>query len=136
MFLGTWHIASRFLAIMAVCALLVAPAGAHKASKVFSTARDSAVFLRADLHFEPSPDIDAPPEDKADQDICSGFAIAAGRAVEDVVTARHCVEPHPQTFMGVPTGTLSVVPKSVHFFDGDIGRIERIFVSSNSDVAI
>jgi len=59
---------------------------------------------------------------------CSGFVLKTFGTKQVILTARHCLV--------ILSSEFSIIAKKVHFFDGDIGIVKKMYASPDDDFGI
>ena len=101
--------------------------------KAILQAENLSVYITADIskmtYGDNINEADAVKEIK-DRAICSGSILASRGTEEIILTARHCTEGDETLY-----GRTDVTPRTVHFFNGDIGKVEAVKRDPKLDVA-
>lgn len=108
------------------------------------TAEQTSVIIREDITLQYLVDDEGNPTDSGDvkhaydKAACSGFVAYAKGTRALIVTANHCAESELQYnfFSGSVYAKLTVEPKRVQFFNGDIGIVRKVTNGTADDVAI
>jgi len=107
-------------------------------------AEQTSVIVREDITLQYLVDDEGEPTDSGDvkhaydKAACSGFVAYTKGTKAIIVTANHCAQSEYEQnfFTGTNYAKLTVEPKRVQFFDGDIGIVRKVTSGTADDVAI
>lgn len=102
-------------------------------SPVVTKAADAAVMIRETITLSPYNLTEPQHEDIS----CSGFVISSVKAEELVISAKHCfADGVVMSDEGMPIGQTFHKVNSIRFFDGDVGTVEDLTLSPDTDLAL
>jgi hypothetical protein len=126
---------TKFVLATLLAISLLVPSMAQAKMNPLTQAREQSITVYADMAESVTEGENSQDAFAYDTPACSGFVYESYRGVSVIITARHCVTDTVETNGDTVTET-HVYPTRVHFFDGDFGTIDSVFMSKTHDVAL